>query len=287
MKVTLISKPTFNRDNLQKFLRTVPGAQDFELDFFAGHAECLVETAGRLCYMSFPKPRPGGNPAYIQHILEAGHGSVLEHANFSFVIEGVSRSLTHELVRHRAGVAYSQLSQRYVDESVAVMIVPPEMEGDEECVNLAQEAWAVAKVQYKRIFDKRYRQRVIKSLQRIAAGEPGWIVTPENMETSSTDDLAKLLTRDERTAHRKASRQEARCVLPNATETKITMTGNIRAWRHILEMRGSLHADAEIRRLAIEICGQLRVECPVFFDDFELKTTPEGVQYLNCKYHKV
>src|SRR5204863_7625132 len=66
----------------------------------------------------------GGNQAYLDHILEVGHGSVLEHAVWNFVFTGVSRSLTHELIRHRAGWGYSQLSQRYVDESVAEYVEP-------------------------------------------------------------------------------------------------------------------------------------------------------------------
>src|SRR5713226_7467763 len=89
--------------------------------------EHLAETAGRLCYMSFAKPRPGGNKAYLDLILEVGHGSVLEHAVWNFVFTGVSRSLTHELIRHRAGWGYSQLSQRYVDESVAEYVEPDDI----------------------------------------------------------------------------------------------------------------------------------------------------------------
>src|SRR5437588_4244286 len=85
--------------------------------------EYLAETAGRLCYMSFARPRPGGNQAYLDHILEVGHGSVLEHAVWNFVFAGVSRTLTHELIRHRH-MSYSQLSQRYVDESVAEYVEP-------------------------------------------------------------------------------------------------------------------------------------------------------------------
>src|SRR5437764_10668460 len=94
--------------------------------------EHLVEVAGRVCYMSFAKPRPGGNQAYVDHILEVGHGSVLEHAVWNFLFTGVSRSLTHELIRHRAGWGYSQLSQRYVDESVAEYVEPDEIARDPE-----------------------------------------------------------------------------------------------------------------------------------------------------------
>ncbi len=94
--------------------------------------EVLPEVAGRLCYMSFKKPRPGGNSAYLGHIKEVGHGSVLEHSVWNFIITGVSRSFTHELVRHRAGFGYSQLSQRYVDESVADFVEPDCIGDDQE-----------------------------------------------------------------------------------------------------------------------------------------------------------
>src|SRR5262245_45383014 len=93
--------------------------EDTEIDrFLADHGvtwatdtevagEHLVEVAGRVCYMSFAKPRPGGNKTYINHILEVGHGSVLEHAVWNFVFTGISRTLTHELIRHRARRGYS------------------------------------------------------------------------------------------------------------------------------------------------------------------------------------
>src|SRR4051795_13182676 len=101
--------------------------------------EYLAEVAGRLCYMSFAKPRPGGNKAYLDHILEVGHGSVLEHAVWNFVFCGISRSLTHELVRHRH-FGYSQLSQRYVDESVSEYVEPDAIAADPEMHALWLEA---------------------------------------------------------------------------------------------------------------------------------------------------
>ncbi|NDH07117.1 thymidylate synthase (FAD), partial [bacterium] len=110
-KVYLMGRQTVDDATLDQFLvdHGVSWQSDTEV---AG--EYLTEVAGRVCYMSFAKPRPGGNHAYLNHILEVGHGSVLEHAVWNFVFTGVSRSLTHELVRHRAGMGYSQLSQRYV-----------------------------------------------------------------------------------------------------------------------------------------------------------------------------
>ena len=85
--------------------------------------ERLAEFAGRLCYMSQKNPANRTTRDYLENIKKQGHGSVLEHANYSLLLEGISRSLTHELVRHRAGFAYSQLSQRYVDESDAAIVV--------------------------------------------------------------------------------------------------------------------------------------------------------------------
>src|SRR4030095_6478382 len=81
--------------------------------------------------MRHTTPANGETRKYLENIKKQGHGSVLEHANYSILLEGVSRSLTHELVRHRAGFAYSQLSQRYVDESHAAFVVPPAIIGDE------------------------------------------------------------------------------------------------------------------------------------------------------------
>src|SRR6266478_3874280 len=117
---------------------------DAELDRFLGDhgvtwetdsaiaAEVATETAGRVCYLSFAKPRPGGNATYLHHIKESGHGSVLEHAVWNLLITGISRSCSHEFIRHRAGMSPSQLSQRYVDESVAEYVEPDVIAADPE-----------------------------------------------------------------------------------------------------------------------------------------------------------
>jgi flavin-dependent thymidylate synthase len=89
--------------------------------------ERIIEVGGRVCYMSFKNPRPGGNREYIKHIIESGHGSCLEHANFSVIMTGISRSLTHQLARHRAGIAFGQLSQRFVKNGTRGMVVRPMM----------------------------------------------------------------------------------------------------------------------------------------------------------------
>src|ERR1043165_5320385 len=115
--------------------------------------EELVEVAGRVCYMSFARPRPGGNAAYIGHLLEVGHGSVLEHAVFNLVITGVSRSFSHELIRHRAGFSYSQLSQRFVDESACAFVEPDAIAEDPELHRVWLEAVQTSQRAYRVLAD--------------------------------------------------------------------------------------------------------------------------------------
>lgn len=222
-------------------------------------SEMLCETAGRVCYMSFAKPRPGGNAAYLQHIKESGHGSVLEHAVWNLLIVGVSRTLTHELIRHRAGMGYSQLSQRYVDESVAEYVEPDIIAADPE----SHRVWLEAVEHAHRC----YVQLAELLAKRIAA-DP------------ATKDLAP-------TDRRKSARQAARSVLPNATETKIFVTANGRALRNFLEQRGSRHAEPEIRLLANEVCRIMQKEAPHLFDDYRLEPLPDGTFEINTEYRKV
>jgi thymidylate synthase (FAD) len=239
-------------------------------------AEHLIEMAGRLCYMSFNNPRPGGNEAYIKHILEVGHGSVLEHAVWNFVITGVSRSLTHELIRHRAGWGYSELSQRYVDCSDVAFVVPPAMMDwhdawkerlrtpvEKACVLADKEIDAFLGWRMKRIGDVWEYQDLTEKLLAKAPAE---------------------LTGTER---RKWARQAARSVLPNCTETKIFATANARAIRHFLEMRGSRHADAEIRRLANVILDVMQKESSTIFGDYKRVDLGDGAFEITTEWKKV
>src|SRR6201988_2602608 len=96
----------------------------------ASAGEGLGEDTGRTCYMSQSNPVNRTTAEYLENIKKQGHGSVLEHAVYVLLIEGISRSCSHELVRHRAGFGYSQISQRYVDESHAAFVMPPAILGD-------------------------------------------------------------------------------------------------------------------------------------------------------------
>jgi thymidylate synthase (FAD) len=216
--------------------------------------ETLVEIAGRLCYMSFARPRPGGNNAYIGHILEVGHGSVLEHAVFNFILTGVSRSFTHELVRHRAGFGYSQLSQRFVDESDASFVEPDVIADDPDLHKVWLESIEQSHAAYRKLADG--------LSQRFAGLE-------------------------DKTLRRKKAREAARSVLPNATETRIFVTANARALRHFIEMRGDVSADAEIRKVALAMLKILKVESPNLFGDYEIVDLPDGGQAATTAHKKV
>lgn len=216
--------------------------------------EHLSEMAGRVCYMSYAKPRPGGNKAYLGHILEVGHGSVLEHAVWNMVFTGISRSCTHELVRHRAGWAYSQLSQRYVDESVAEYVEPDVIASDPELHAVWLDAVKTAHAAY------------VKLVEGLSA---------------------KLADEPDRTLRRKMARQAARSVLPNATETKVFVSANARALRHFIEMRASRHAEVEIRKLAVAVLRLMQREAPNLFGDYELVPLGDGTFEASTPHRKV
>ena len=115
----------------------------------ADGGQALVEFAGRACYQSWSKPNPktATNAGYLRHIIDVGHFSVLEHASVSFYITGISRSCTHELIRHRH-FSYSQLSQRYVPENESQIVVPPGMEGDDELQRILSAAADASRATY-------------------------------------------------------------------------------------------------------------------------------------------
>ena len=261
-EVYLVGKQTMQDAELSRFLADhgVSWQSDSEVA-----AEVLTETAGRVCYLSFAKPRPGGNSAYLTHIKEVGHGSVLEHAVWNFVVTGVSRSLTHELVRHRAGFGYSQLSQRYVDESVAEYVEPDIIANDPELHALWLDAVVHAHAAYVKLAEKLNAK--LADPQAAAA--------------------AMLPPDTDRTTRRKAARQAARSVLPNATETKIFVTANARAIRHFLEQRGSAFAEPEIRKLAGKLLDVVTKDSPNLFGDYEKKPLPDGTFELVTPFKKV
>jgi len=252
-KVYLLGRQAIVEEELTRFLSD-EGLQ-FATDT-AEAAEVLAEIAGRTCYMSFGRGRKS-NQEYIENILSSKHGSVLEHAVWNLLITGISRALTHELVRHRAGFGYSQLSQRYVDESDARYVVPPLYQQNEDLRNKWQATVDLVRAAY------------------------------ENLAAATTDFVQQQHPEMPPRDRRKWARQAARSILPNACETKIFVTGNSRAWRHFLELRGSIHADTEIRLLAVEVARVLTKEAPNIFHDVEIIDEPDGMPSVRVQHSKV
>jgi thymidylate synthase (FAD) len=221
-----------------------PDDVPWETDADGGQA--LAEFAGRACYQSWKKPNPATatNAGYLRHILDVGHLSVLEHGTVTMYLSGISRSLTHELIRHRH-FSYSQLSQRYVPERDAAMVEPDVIAEDPELHAKFVEASDAAVRAY---------TELLEGLQK------------------------KFADVESATLRRKQARQAARAVLPNATETRIVVTGNYRAWRHFVAMRASEHADVEIRALAIACLRELQRVAPNVFADFEIGSLPDGTE---------
>ena len=211
---------------------TPPADVPWETDADGGQA--LAEFAGRACYQSWGKPNPATatNAGYLRHILEVGHLSVLEHGTVTFYLTGVSRSLTHELIRHRH-FSYSQLSQRYVPERDAAMVEPDVIAEDPELHALFTEAAAASVKAYEELL--------------------------EGLEKRFAD-------------------------VANATETRIVVTGNYRAWRHFIAMRATEHADVEIRELAEECLRQLQREETNVIGDFEIGTLDDGSEIASSPF---
>ncbi|HJR43389.1 MAG TPA: FAD-dependent thymidylate synthase [Gemmatimonadaceae bacterium] len=242
--ITLVSRPSF----------TEPSHLPVQWLGDASDGERLAEFAGRLCYMSQRNPAQRTTADYLENIKRQGHGSVLEHANYTVLLEGVSRSLTHELVRHRAGFAFSQLSQRYVDESDARFVLPPAIIGDEALERAWREQMSAALASYVSMV-----AQLMEHYQ--------WV--------------------GDKVHRRKMAREAARGVLPNSTETKVLVTANARAWRTMLELRSSEGAELEIRRLAVLLIRLFQKEATAFFSDFEIYPAADRREAGRVGYHKV
>jgi thymidylate synthase (FAD) len=204
-----------------------------------GDAGDLAEFAGRQCYESWDRPNPftATNLGYLQNIVRQKHLSVLEHGSVSFRVSGVSRSLTHELVRHRH-FSFSQVSQRYVNpvdsKRADDPVVPPLFQYDEASQHIIWNTWIETV--------RAYRALLVRA-------------TDECTRLGITGHQAK-----------KMAREAARAVLPNMTPTALVVTANHHAWFDFLGKRGSIHADQEIRMMAVEMLRQLKRIEPRIYD---------------------
>jgi thymidylate synthase (FAD) len=242
--IVLIARPAFDLEAVLGWLEGM--GLGWRRTEGATSAEELVEVAGRVCYMSFGELQsPKTTSSYIRNLVDQGHESVLEHVNWTFIISSVSRAFTHQLVRHRPGFAYSQLSQQYHDERGAEFVKPTHLDR----VPKALKAWE-------------------KSIQasRDAYGE---IMSALSDQRATGTMPAKEI--------RRAIQSAARSVLPNATETKIIVTANARALRHFLTVRGAILGDEEMRFVSSELLSLLSNDAPALFSDFRSVIYEDGL----------
>ncbi|WP_081884937.1 FAD-dependent thymidylate synthase [Paraburkholderia kururiensis] len=212
-------------------------------------AQRVIEFAGRICYMAFgPRQSPRSNAQYIRNLISQGHGSVLEHSSATILLSQISRGLSHQLVRHRAGFSYSQLSQQYVSEEEASFAMPMGLERNSEAADRWSETVAQSRATYRSLVDI--------------------------LEKS---DVGNHLTTKERL---RFIRTAARSVLPEATHTALVMTGNMRAWRNFLHSRGNIPGDYEMTRAAVEVFGLVREVAPACFEDMKIVQGADGQPYV-------
>lgn len=264
--VVMLAKPNVSIEGLRSFLEgfgeEVGFGQYLDDPTPLTPAAQLLKTAGQTCYASFGPKRTYNDDAdrYFANQRAGGHGSVLEHASLSFLCFGISRSNTHEIVRHRAGTAYSQLSQRFVSGKVLRFVERPEYQQHPG-------------------LHKRFCERIDRAAREYED------VADELLALQKEGD--HLLSAEARTDRRKRVQQTARSVLPNESETLLVMSGNVRAWRHVIEMRTDPHAESEIRDLFFRIFLCLRLAEPILFSDYTLETFPDGTYGVRTDWRKV
>ena len=254
-QVFLLARPAINEEGLAAYLRAV-GASGWATDASSA-GEKLIEVAGRSCYRSF---EPGlnrnvtkireGSKSYLENILKVKHGSVIEHANWTFAFFNVSRVFTHEVVRHRAGTAISQESLRFVRLTEIGMWLPPEIRENPKALAIFEEA----------------------------------VTTSEEAQRR----LAEVLEIEGRPFHEKKALTSAmRRIAPDGLATTIIWTANARTLRWVIEARTEPGAEVEIRIVFGKVAEIMTREAPNLFGDFKPIPLPDGTSQWQPDHSKV
>ena len=241
MKIHTICRPSFD---VKEFLTALEEeGTSWKRSPNAKSAEDIIEVAGRLCYFSFGDSQSEkDNAEFIRHLMRMGHSSVLEHVSWTFLITGISRALTHQLVRHRVGISFSQLSQQFHDETEAKFVEPEQLK---HCPEL-RAFWE----------------------NNVNSSRKAYTKLKQAVEASGTIE------------NKNAIRSIARSLLPNATETKVFMTANARELRHMIKLRGSRMCDDEMRRFITMLLEKLKKESYVLFSDLKIGQLDDGSPYI-------
>lgn len=223
------------------------------------HSEVLTEVAGKLCYLSFSTDlnknltRVGtrSNRQYIEEqIIGTKHGSVLMHSSATFALMDVSRVFTHELVRHMAGTAFSQVSGRYARTDEINYYLPSDIENEPEAKYLFQRAFT-------------QMEEWIRELERVT-----------DIDNEQNFSVKKRLT------------SAFRRIIGNGQANHIIVTANHRAWRHMIEMRTSAGAEEEIRKVFVQIFDTLAHRHPAIYSDAEIEMSL-GIPAIRFRNSKV
>jgi thymidylate synthase (FAD) len=243
-QVFLIARTELLADNLLSYIESI-GQPDWQPDPAVPEGETLIETAGRICYRSWQSYDPNkpegtnpnvervrsGNREYIKNILAHEHGSVLEHVSVTFILQNVSRVFTHEMVRHRSGMAYSQESLRYV-----------------RLDNLG--FWFPRALARQPAAEKKFRE-VVEFLERTQRDLADLFDINKIKDFKTKKELTSLFRR----------------LAPAGLGTTIMVTGNLRAFRHIIAARTAEGAEEEIRLVVGKMAAVLKREYPAVFQD--------------------
>lgn len=260
MTLTIITEPTVKLLSLPMYF-ALPGC---ELPNHTNQLENIIAVAGKVCYDSYGLDGRGV-AEHVQGLAKQAHGSVLEHVNVGLFIAGVSRGLSHELVRHRVGFAYSQRSTRYADEDDCAMVLAPEYAS---IYLAAQED----------------RSRVCDNNLRLLDSHISGFEHQRRLYGQHVNQLLAMADPSlTKTQARKWARGTARQNLPHALETRLVVTGNLRAWRHFMTMRTHASAEGEIRRLAVQVWFTLRDLAPNAFRDCTTELAGDFLQ-VTCPH---
>lgn len=244
--VIKIAETKVNWDGVREMLKQLGVSESGAERFYKmpDNGETLCELSGRMCYESF---EVGLNPnvtriredskEYFKNLLTKGDGSVAEHGSASFAFLGVSRIFTHELARHRVGIAISQESLRYVRPKEIRMWLPDDLDA-----GLKQAMMNVA-------------DRTEEAYRDLEKQIP-W----EKLSMDTKKRLTSALRR----------------ILFDGIATNVVWTANFRTLRWVIEMRTDPSAEVEIRMVFDQVAKICKQDFPLLFQDFERKELPDG-----------
>lgn len=251
-KVYLIAQTKINKDSINDYLSDI-GNPDWKINPSESDGESLIEIGGRMCYRSWQKYDPSkplctnpnvtkvreGNKEYIRNVLNQKHGSIFEHVSATFILRDVSRIVTHEIVRHRAGMSFSQESLRYVRLDNLRFFMPKALSGNKTAIKKVEE--------------------VVSFLEQVQV---------DLSDIFDIDNIKDFHTKKQLTS-------AFRRLAPEGLLTSIMVTGNLRAWRHMIEIRTSEAAEEEIRVVFSKISDILKKEYPNVFQDMSVNQNGE------------